>query len=108
MIDFDALVLAPAMLVFGEPATFLPDGGPAAEVSGVFEAAHKLVEVDPGDNSNYTVGVSSTAPALGIRLQDFPSAPEQGDGLRVRGLDYVIIDIHPDGHGGAHLILQRA
>lgn len=108
VIDFDALVLAPAMQVFGEPATYTPDGGDAVAVTGVFDAAHKLVEVDVGQDSGGTVGVSSTAPAFGIRLKDFPSSPEQGDGLRVRGTDYVVIDIHPDGHGGAHLILQRA
>jgi hypothetical protein len=108
VIDFDALVLAPAIQVFGEPATYTPDGGSPTAVTGVFDAAHKLVTVDMGEESFHTAGVSTTAPAFGIRLKDFPVPPEQGDGLRVRDTDYVVMDIHPDGHGGAHLILQRS
>ncbi|MBF0305774.1 MAG: hypothetical protein HQL41_09020 [Alphaproteobacteria bacterium] len=108
MVDFDALVLGPAMGVFGGTAMFTPGGGAPMPVTGVFDAVHRLVEVDMGQNASGTLAVSSTAPAFGIRLKDFPAAPEQGDGLRWGGVDYQIVDIRPDGQGGAQLILQRA
>ena len=66
MIDFDALVLAPAIQVFGEPATYTPDGGSPKAVTGVFDAAHKLVTEDMGEETFHTEGVSTTAPPVGI------------------------------------------
>lgn len=108
-VDFDALALAPCIAAFGEKAngrsvTYQPAGGAAAAVDGIFDAAHEEVTVQQG------APVSTINPMLGIRLADFPggTAPAQGDRLTIRGTPYEIVDIEPDGQGGANLKLMLA
>ena len=106
MIDFDKLALTPVIRVLGKPAAYTPPeaSGPLdlPDLKAVFEAAHQFVDLG-GD-----VPVSATAPAALVRLADFPAEhqPERDGVLSVGGKDYTIVDIQPDGEGGALLPLH--
>lgn len=89
------------MRVFGEDATYTPQGQGGVAISGAFDAQHQEVDVQTG------VPVSTVGPVLGVRLADLPQAPAQGDQVTVRGVGYVVADIEPDGHGGALLRLHE-
>lgn len=107
MIDFDNLALTPVIRTFGKPATYTPPGasGPLdlPDLKAVFEAAHEFVELS-GE-----VPVSATQPAALVRLSDFPAEhqPERDGVLTVGGKGYTIVDIQPDGEGGALLPLHE-
>jgi len=68
-----------------------------AEIRAEFDDNFHLVEL-VGD-----VDVTSTAPVLGVRLADLPSAPKAGDTYLVRGQWYEVVDVRLDGSGAAHL-----
>ncbi|MBO3274133.1 head-tail joining protein [Pseudomonas schmalbachii] len=68
----------------------------------VFDKAHLVI--DPETQAV----VSSTNPALGVRLQDMPGMPTRRDTVRVRDVLYRIDDVQQDGVSGAVLILRRA
>lgn len=114
-IDFDKLVLAPVMGIFGEgqPAdpttwpTYTPRGGaPFALADAVFDAEYELVTVEEDG-----VPTSSRRPVLGVRMVLFPTgAPAQNDSVTIpsTGKNYIVSDVHPDGHGHAKLILMEA
>ncbi len=116
-IDFDELVLKPAIAVFGEPSAapgtpaiaYQPaDGSPVFYVDGVFDDAHVTESFEEG------APVSTTHPVLGVRLAQFPADHQpfadgdDGDQVGpIRGVIYRVIDVNPDGHGWAKLVLQR-
>lgn len=95
---------------FGEEASLTPGlGRPQAGVTitgfnVVFDEAYQLT----GDAEGQ--GVSDTAPVAEIRLGDLPAGvvPYRDDGLRVRGADWTITDVQPDGHGIVMAILREA
>ena len=107
MIDFDKLALTPVIRVFGKPATYTPPDATEPldlpDLKAVFEEAHEFVELGSGEP------VSTTKPAALVRLADFPAdnQPERDGVLTVAGNDYTIIDIQPDGEGGALLPLHE-
>lgn len=107
MIDWDALVLQPAMGVFGEPATYTPEGGSPFGINVVFDSGYTGVEVGG-------ITAITSAPMVGIRLAEFPGGfdPElaQGDAITITrtGVSYVVKDGRKDSHGGARLDLNRA
>jgi len=109
--DLDATVLAATMSVWGEEGlgkpsvTYSPaSGSPFTLPQAVFEKAYTRVEFADG------TPVSTTRPALGVRLSLFPSgvSPAQGDQVTVRGEVYNVFDVRPDGEGHALLILMAA
>src|SRR5262245_48505278 len=116
MIDFDALVLAPAMGVFGKPVTVTPiRSQPTAApypARGVWEISNvAIVTEDGGQFSNRTI-------KLGIRMSEFALLPVQGDWVTTQvkhlplaytdrmsldsnsTMDFLIDDQNPDGQGG--------
>ena len=107
MIDFDKLTLTPIIRIFGKPAAYTPPEAsepldlPA--LKAVFEAAHQFVDLSS------EMPVSTTAPGALVRLADFPAEqqPERDGVLTVEGKDYTIVDIQPDGEGGALLPLHE-
>jgi hypothetical protein len=133
--DFDALVNAKVNETFGELAltgnacTYTPQGGTAFALDGVFDLAWREAAIHTGRHSA-AMAVSTTRPAFGCRLSDFPAgvAPRQGDTLvRLTPLlgedgtpltdeqgnplfdeqQYEVSDIRPDGiTGWIHLILN--
>lgn len=116
-VDWDGLVLAPCMEVFGETAVYTAAAagfgdfafgesgfGSTApfEITGVFDEAYREVDLLDGP------GITTAMPVLGIRLAEFSSPPAQGDQLIVRGQTFVVREVRPDGHGGAKLMLNLA
>ena len=105
MIDFAALVLGPAMAVFGQPITLTPvasqPGKPAYPARGVFASKPVQIRLDDG-------GIHSTVqPTLGIRLVDYAVPPMQDDLVVIPGVGtFAIADVNPDGQGGADCPLR--
>ncbi len=91
-------VLKATNRVFGENVTHVQGMQTLREI---FDEAHEIVSIADG------VPVSSVAPVLGVRLADFNQKPDFGDTFTIRGKGYRVVDIKPDGHGGAELILEK-
>lgn len=105
-IDWDAEVLGPVMGVFGEDQlpTYTPVNGPSfALADAVFDREFQEVNLlgDGGDNT-------TRRPVLGVRLSLFAWPPIQGDTVYIPsvGLNYLVREVQPDGHGHAKLMLQ--
>lgn len=109
MINWDAVVTAPCMAVFGEeqkPTYAAPGGGAPVEIDGIFDDAYTaLIMAADGDPE-----IAATDPVIGVRLAQFPALPLQGGRLTLPrlGVAYRIIDVRPDGKGWAKLILTLA
>ncbi len=125
MIDWDSVVIGPAVAIFGEPVLYQPMisagpigpldsrivGGAAFQIIGVFDSEY--VELQPlgiGDMIGMPSQISSARPVLGIQLSQFTTPPAQGDVLTIvlTGQRYVVAEVRPDGHGGAKLLLNEA
>jgi hypothetical protein len=92
-----------AKWTFGETVSYTPKGHAPVSIPGIFSDA--FVSVDPGSG----VAVTSTGPAVGIKLADLPQAlTNKGDKCVIRGTSYTVFDVQKDGQGGATLILKKA
>lgn len=111
MIDFDALVLGPAMTLFARPVTIRPvksqPGAPAYAARGVWSS--KPVDVTLLDDGV----LSSQNHTLGIRGAEFPIPLVQGDRVEIdayMSLPRVgvcaIEDTDDDGQGGTTLTIK--
>jgi hypothetical protein len=107
MIDWDGLVLAPLMGVFGETVrpiyTPVIAGGAPYGIDGVFDRAyHEVTLLDDASSAN------TLSPCLGVRLAQFAAEPQPGDTVYIASVDltFVIRDVRPDGHGSAKLMLM--
>lgn len=113
-IDWDALVLAPVMEIFGEGAAadqstlplYTPRGLPGFRLAdAVFDAEYQLVTVNDDGSSS-----TSYRPVLGVRLALFGArAPRQNDKVLVPsvGKTFVVKEPRPDGHGHVLLVLME-
>ncbi len=112
MIDFDRLVLAPCIGIFGEQPGALPvyqpaNRAPAFTVAGVFDEHYRPVDplvIEGMDTSH----VTTFGPCLGVALSSFPSPPLQGDLVTIRGTIYRVSEVRSDGVGAARLMLNTA
>jgi len=95
VIDLDATVLAAADDAFGEWALWTPVGGIAWRVPVKFFDNAKDVRFQDGAE------VVEITPQISIRLSQWPGQPAQRDALLLRGIAYVITEVHPDGVGAA-------
>ena len=104
MIDFSALVLGPAMAVFGAPILFTPTasqpGIPAYPARGVFAVKQVTVREEE-------IVFTDQQPTLGIKLADYPVPPKQRDSFVRAGVTWFVWDVQPDGQGGADLVLKE-
>ena len=111
MIDFDALVLKPASLIFEIKVSVAPlvtqPGAPAYGATGVYNKRDLDVEMQDG-----TI-FSDHEVSLGIRVWDFAVPPDQGDLITITdtrhpafGQQYWVGDSDEDGQGGATLLLR--
>lgn len=116
MIDFDRLVLAPAMAAFARPVAFLPRGGVPFLGRGDLRMPTVDIQMADGD-------ITTAAPTLGIRRAEFDTMPAQEDevyvdivkddaellGFRVseRTRRFVVMDVRPDGEGDVKLVLAE-
>lgn len=101
-VDFDRLVQKPCQDILAEPVTFAPPEGDAFDGRGIVSDGHLEVA------GLTDVAVSSAAPMLSVRLAELAAEPEAGWGLTMRGTQYTVTDVRPDGEGGADLILAEA
>jgi hypothetical protein len=107
VIDWDALLHAPVMGVFGEAArvTYSIAGAPAITVDGIFDEGSTAID------ALAQPGVLALQPRLGIRLSQFPPDFEprnaRGDTFVARGRTYVVTKGDPDGKGWAILEAKR-
>lgn len=87
---------------FGDTATWDTQEGETENLDGIFEAAREVAL------SGDSVGVNATLPVLTVAETAIPSTAAQGDDLEVRGVNYLVSEIQPDGSGLARVILERA
>jgi len=92
---------ASVQTILGEDVTYAPSVGEVVTVGGVFDAAY--VRVDAGE-----AGVSSSGPAVFLRLSELPSDPMTDTPvLTIRGVEYELREVEPDGMGGVLLLLHK-
>lgn len=112
-IDFDALVNAPCIAVFGDKSqtgkswTYTPASGTAFDIDGIFDEAYARVS---GGSGNFAP-VSTTAPRFLIQKSDADAhdcTPVQGDTLTgPDGTVWRLEEAEPDGFGALALFLTR-
>jgi len=106
-LDWAGLVNGPCVEIFGEPVTYQRGlDNRVFPVTGVFDDAYRPSNPLAIDGME-PMHVSTTAACLGVDLRAFEVDPEQGDLLTVRGVQFYVQDVHPDGKGGARLILNK-
>lgn len=87
---------------FGEPVVFHLEGQTEPiTVTGIFSAAYQSVDVSGG------VPVATVQPVLEVLAADVPQTPTEGDAVTVQGSLYLIVAVHPDGHGMLKLMLHK-
>lgn len=105
MINFDALVLGPAMATFARPITVTPlvsqPGQPAYAARGVWNSKPINVALEDGSI------LSSQVHTLGIRKTEFPVPIRQGDRIDIDAVQSLprvglcaVEDTDEDGQGG--------
>lgn len=104
MIDWDKMVLAPTVGVFGEAITYMPADGEPFAITGVYDEGNRDLHLAGG------MGMNSSNPLVGARMAEFPVAPLQGDQLLVvrTGELFDVKDVNEDGKGGVTLALNEA
>jgi hypothetical protein len=101
-IDFDGLVLGPAMDVFGEDVVYVPATAPSSVVRGIFDEYFREVTFDNEGP------VSTQRPTLSTRAAFFPlQLPVSGELFRIRGATWCVADVRPDGMGELKIALTR-
>lgn len=107
MLDFDALVLGPAMQTFAEPFTVQPPVNSPFDsysIRGVWsERANDIVVGDE-------LISSGQIRTIGIRISEVVRIPQQGWIVtRTRtGAQYIIDDLDDDGQGGSVMTVKEA
>lgn len=87
----------------GEAVTYTPGVGSPVVVNGIFDAAYILV-------GSGEAGVSSSQPAVFLRLSELPTDPlNDADALviAVNAKSYRPTEIKPDGLGGVLILLHE-
>lgn len=104
MIDWDGLVLGPAIAQFGEAVTYTFANWIAVSITAVFD--EQYIGVEPANGQ----AVATAMPVLGVQLSQFPAPPQQGDSVLIQrtGERFVVREVRPDGHGAAKLMLNDA
>lgn len=114
-------MLGPCQAVFGQPIAYTPTGGAAFPITGIYDDEYlNLVAIERGgmEQMGFPGNTSETRPVLGVQLSQFPAPPAQGDALTLMlpadvfpaatGASYVVMEVRPDSHGAAKLLLNLA
>lgn len=100
-LDLAALAQNATRAVFAETITY-QKAGPGALVVTVGEFDEAALEASLIDGGL----VQSAGPRISVRLADLPGGvAEKGDLVSVRSGSYEVMEVEPDGHGMARLIL---
>lgn len=93
-----------ARTILGEAVTYTPGAGLPATVDGIFDAAYLVVDPDAGQ-----AGVSSSGPAVFLKLADLTSDPglDSVATVTIRSVVYTWHEVKPDGTGGVLLLLHE-
>lgn len=97
--DLVAVADRVALQHLGETVRYAPRVGEPADVRGVFSNAHVRAEAEGQ-------AVTSSGPAVFVRLEDLPADPGQDDPVITRsGVAYRVREAQKDGEGGVLLLL---
>ena len=99
--DLTPILQSMGQTVMGEPVTYTPSGGAPESITGIFDGISVEIDIDTA------LAIQSTDPALTVRLASLVVAQSVGDAITVRGTNYTIAEIHPDGQGDARLKLEE-
>lgn len=100
--DLVGVVDSVVLETLGTTIGYASGAGATVQVRGIFDAAYVLVE------ANHT-GVSSSGPAVYLRLSELPSNPSEDDPvITAGGVAYRVREAKPDSMGGVMLLLHRA
>jgi hypothetical protein len=85
----------------GGVVTYATGAGASVAVEGIFDAAYVLVDANEA-------GVSSSGPAVFLRVADLPSDPTvDSPTVTVASVVYEVREAKPDGLGGVLLLLHK-
>jgi hypothetical protein len=107
-VDWERLVVAPLVKVFGEdsPALYIPLDASVAPypITPVFDEAYR--EIILLDMSSPT---SDAMPVAGINDSQFTIPPVQNDRIRIARtmVTYLVKEVRADGHGHTKLMLAK-
>ncbi|WP_260927372.1 hypothetical protein [Novosphingobium sp. 9] len=101
-IDWDSLVLGPAMGIFGDEVIYTPRGGVAVTIPDAV-VDDEATELQMGEDGQTSI---QKRPLIGIRAAALAAEAQQGDRVKVvkTGKVYVVREPIPDGHG--HVLLK--
>jgi hypothetical protein len=112
MIDFDSLVMGPALAIFGRPIIVNPlksqPSAPPFDATGIY--SERPLDIDLEDDGT----LSTKALSLGVQLSQFAVAPIQGDKVTIPAhmslpaVGLCIIEaVDDDGQGGSMWGLKK-
>lgn len=95
------------MNAFGKVVTYSYKSGQSLQINAIFDDVYRpydpITGMDAGDS-----GVVASRVVMGIRLDDLPDKPDNGDCIMLDNLTYYVQEVQVDGQGGAHLVLNYA
>ena len=90
---------------FGEEIQIRPRDGRAYTIIGIFDEAHAVIE-NSGEVAHETV-----KPVVSIATRDLRNAnratPKRGDTFTIRGKQYAVAEVMPDGHAEVRFVLAQ-
>jgi hypothetical protein len=89
---------------FGQAVTYIPATGLSVTINAVFDEAYQAVVLDRESGAQIT----TTLPALKVRISDLVTAPHVHDHATVAGTTYEVSDVRPDSSGMSALWLVEA
>lgn len=94
-------LLSVATSVFGESVEYWPLEGGRYVITAIFDREYEAIDPDT------QVVVSSSAPRIGINLNELNIKPDKGDKVLIQGEIFTVYDSQEDGQGGATLFLHK-
>ena len=93
---------ARAHAALGDSCVYTSGSGEVVTVPCIFDAAYRVEDLQQP-------GVSSSQPAVFVRLSQLPGDPLNDEAARITraAVTYRIHEVKPDGLGGALLLLNR-
>jgi hypothetical protein len=89
------------LATFGEEVLYTSEGLSPITIQAIFD--NEFQQVDPQTGAV----VISTQPVIGIKYDQLPQKPKSGDRVRIRYIDYRVIEDQPDGQAGSRLLLHK-